>query len=193
MAKGYGCGKLVNVENRKYGLGKSCCYPEWLFNSDCGKVILNKAINKAQQPRVELEKAFEEKKDRHKITTLIQAVVTICHNYIKLRDRGKPCIACGTPYNENFHASHYYKAELYSSLKFNEFNIHGGCQECNLRKEGNLSEYAVRLPKRIGRDAFDNLNYIANQEKRQVFKWDRETLRATRDYYKQKIKELKPP
>lgn len=189
MAKGYGCGKLVNVENRKYGLGKSCCYGEWLFSTDCGKIILNKAINKVQKPRLELNKAFEEKKNRDNITTLIKSVVIVCHNYIKIRDKGKPCIACGTPYKEDFQASHYYKAELYSSLKFNEYNIHSGCMECNLRKEGNLSEYVVRLPERIGLENFENLNYIASKEKMQVYKWDREMLKATRDYYNKKIKE----
>lgn len=190
QTKGYGCGKLTKF--RKYGLGTMCgCYGEWLFGTDLGKLKLKKAIDKVQKPRIELEKAFEEKKDRNKITTLIQSVVSVCHTYIRLRDKGKPCIACGTPYKEDFHASHYYKSELYSSLKFNEHNIHGGCQECNLRKEGNLSEYAVRLPERIGEDAFTNLNYLASQDKKQVFKWDREMLKATRDYYKQKIKDIK--
>lgn len=188
--KGHGCGKLTL--HRKYGLGLMCgCYATWLFTTDNGKLKMQKAIEQVQKPRIELEKAFEEKKGRNKITTLIQNVVIVCHNYIKLRDKGKPCIACGTPYKDDFQASHYFKAELYSTLKFNEHNIHGGCMECNLRKEGNLSEYCIRLPGRIGIEAFENLNYLANQDKKQVFKWDRGMLKATRDYYKQKIKELK--
>lgn len=190
QTKGHGCGKPTKY--RKYGLGTMCgCYATWLFSTDLGKLKMQKAIIQVQKPRLELEKAFEEKKSRRNITTLIKAVVVVCHNYIRLRDKGNPCIACGTPYKDDFQASHYFKAELYSSLKFNEFNIHGGCMECNLRKEGNLSEYAVRLPERIGVEAFENLNYIASKEKTQVFKWDREMLKATRDYYNKKIKELK--
>lgn len=190
QAHGFGCGKLTLAKTRKYGLCPSC-YPDWLLNSDAGKVKMHKAINQVQKPRLEFEKALKEKNDRKGITTLIQSVVTVFHQYVRERDKHKPCIACNTPWKEDFQASHYYKAELYSTLKFHEDNVHSGCMECNLRKEGNLSKYAVNLPLRIGTEKFEILNELAALEKKTRFKWCREELREIRDKYKVKLKELK--
>lgn len=188
-AKGYGCGKLTL--HRVHGLGKMCCYASWLYTSDAGKAKLSKAINQVQKPRLELEKAEKEKKERTGITTLIKSVVNVFHEYVRLRDKHKPCIACGTPWKEDFQASHFFKAELYSTLKFHEDNVHGGCVKCNIPLEGNLSPYAVNLPNRIGVERFEELNRLAALEKQTYFKWCREELREIRDKYKVKLKELK--
>lgn len=188
-AKGFaGCGVMTYY--RKYGLCMANCYPEWLLHTDAGKIELEKAQLKAEKPRKELEEAEKQKKNRDKITTLIKSVIDVCHKYIRKRDKGKPCIACGTPWMENFHASHFYKSELYSSLKFHEDNIHGGCVKCNIPLEGNLSEYAVNLPKRIGKERFEELNRLAEMEKRLDHKWDREELKRIRTHYRDKLKEL---
>lgn len=187
-AKGYGCGKLT--QHRIYGLGKMCCYADWLYNSPKGLEKVRKAALKVSKPRLEYETAKKERKDRNKITTLIESVKTVCHNYIKLRDKGKPCISCGAPYHSEHQAGHYYKAELYSSLKFNEWNINGQCVRCNIRLEGNLSQYVVNLPSRIGEDNFRVIEGMADVEKKLKWKWDRESLKSIREYYKQKIKEL---
>ena len=186
LAKGYGCGKLTKF--RTYGLGKMCCYPDWLLNSENGKIILEKATLKATKPRRDLEKAQKERKERKGLPALLVNVRTACHDFIKARDEGKPCISCGVPWSSDFQAGHYFKAELYSNLKFHEDNIHGQCQPCNLRKEGNLGPYSVNLPRRIGVDKFQKLNELAKQH--EVKKWDREELNQIRKYYKQKLKEL---
>lgn len=189
IAKGYGCGKITN--NRKYGLGKMCCYPDWLLNSENGKIKLEKARLKASKPRREFEKFKKETKDRENITTLLKSVRNVCHKYIRLRDKGKACISCGMPYKENYQAGHFFKAELFSTIKFHEDNIHGQCEQCNLRKEGNESEYRIRLPKRIGIEKFNELIKLAEFDKRTTHKWDRESLKQIRAYYNQKIKDLK--
>lgn len=189
-AKGFkGCGKPVKF--RRYGLGVGCCYPYFILNTDAEKILLAKATIKATKPRKELKKAFQEKKNRNKITDLISAVKDVCHKYIRLRDEYKPCISCNAPYHKDHQAGHFYKAELFSSIKFHEDNIHGQCRKCNLRKEGNESEYRVNLPYRIGQEKFDKINFLASLEKVKNFKWDREELKKTRTYYNQKIKELK--
>jgi hypothetical protein len=188
-AKGYGCGKPTKY--RVYGLGKMCgCYPDWLLNSENGKIVLEKATLKATKPRRELEKALKEKKNRDKITTLISAVKDVCHDYIKARDNGKPCISCGTPWKKDFDAGHYYKAELFSSLKFEEDNIHAQCIYCNRRLEGNLNQYEMNLPNRIGQDRFEKLKEKARLDKKLNHKWDREKLKEIRTYFRSKLKEL---
>jgi hypothetical protein len=197
VARGYGCYDMVPVSlygkaNRVYGLGKSCgCYSNWLRTSPEGKEKIQKATLKAAKPRKELEKASEETRQNKSLSALLINVRTVCHTYIKKRDYGKPCISCGEPWHKDFQAGHYYKAELFSTLKFNEHNIHGQCEGCNIRKEGNLSQYSVNLPIRIGNVPFSILNKLAKLDRqRSMFKWDRIKLNETREYYKKLLKQL---
>ena len=184
-----GCGKLISVQYRKYGLCTSC-YADFILNTDYGKILLEKATLKATRPRRELEKATAEKKEYDKLSTLLKSVEAVCHKYIRERDKYKPCVSCDNQWNKGFQAGHYYKAELYSTIKFNELNINGQCQQCNLRKDGNFNEYNLRLPKRIGQEQFNEITYLAEQDKKTDFKWDRSELIKIRDYYKLKLKQL---
>ena len=143
--------------------------------------------NKALDNKKKVDGWIKQDKDRKGLTTLIKSVVNVFHEYVRLRDQGKPCIACGTEWKPDFQASHFYKAELYSTLKFNENNALSGCMECNLRKEGNLNEYAINLPKRIGLDNYDKLNRLAELDKKIKFKWNREELNSLRKYYREKL------
>jgi len=192
-AKGYGCSTLVPVSlygqsNRIYGLGKSCgCYSKWLTTSKEGKEKLNRSILKATAPREKLQQARTHKKEFDKLGTLIKNTVIICHKYIRQRDKHKPCISCGEPWTDSHQAGHFYKAELFSTLKFNEDNIHGQCVGCNIRKEGNESQYRVNLPDRIGIDQYNELNRLAGLEKKSTFKWSRTELKRISNYYKQKL------
>ena len=192
-AIGYGCDSLVPVSlygqsNRIYGLGKSCgCYGNWLMNSKEGKEKLSQSILKAKAPRVELQQERTKKKEFDKLGTLIKNTSIICHKYIRERDQYKPCISCGEPWNDKHQAGHFYKAELFSSLKFNEDNIHGQCQGCNLYKEGNEGQYRVNLPKRIGKDRYKEINRLASLEKKIGFKYSRTELNKIKNYFKQKL------
>jgi hypothetical protein len=187
-AKGFGCGKLT--KHRVYGIGKMCCYSDWLLNSENGKIHLEKITLKVTKPRKDFQKFKKERKERIGLASLLESVKTVCHKYIRLRDKGKPCISCQNPYQTNHQAGHFYKAELFSLVRFNEFNINGQCEQCNLRREGNESEYRINLPDRIGEANFNELNKLASFEKRTSHKWDRLNLIEIRNYYKQKIKEL---
>lgn len=188
--KGMGCGKITY--HRVLGLGKMCgCYSSFLLNTETGNLRLHKATLKATKPRKELEQAQKEKSDKTSLGWLLINVRTICHDYIKLRDKYKPCISCGFPWNKNFQAGHFKKAELFSSLKFNEFNINGQCVGCNIRKDGNVQEYELRLPERIGIENFNEINKLAEIDHSLNHKWDREELIKIKKYYQNKIKQLK--
>ena len=196
-AKGYGCNEPLTYSERnglktyksKYGVGFDCgCYSNWLINSDDGKKMLSETINKIQKPRLDLEIAKTESKKNKSLAHLIQNTVNICHEFIRLRDKGKPCISCDGSWHSNFHAGHFYKAELYSSLKFDEKNINGQCPKCNLHLEGNEGGYRVGLIKRYSKGFLDLLDSKALLEKKQGFKWDRTQLNKIQKYYKQKLK-----
>jgi len=201
-AIGNGCGNDLRYSERngiksyksKYGLGLYCCYSIWLLSSDQGKKILDNAIVKTQSKRKRLESELKEdraqEKERKTLGTILKNLMNSCHAFIRLRDKYKPCISCGIPWSSKFQAGHFYKAELFPSIKHNEMNIHGQCVQCNIRKEGNESEYRVNLPKRIGLEAFEELNFLAKQEKRTAFKWDRGELNRLNKYYRTKIKQI---
>lgn len=183
-----GCGTLSYW--RKYGLCKKC-YTDWLLNTEDGKEKLNKATIKATKPRRDLEKAIKADKEKKSLSTLKSNTTHLVHRYIRLRDKGKPCISCGQSWSSSFQAGHFYPAGKYSTLKYDEDNIHGQCQSCNLRKYGNFDSYALRLPKKIGDKRYKELRERAAEAKKTAFKWDRDELNKIREYYKAKIKALK--
>jgi len=189
QAKGLGCGKLTF--HRIYGLGKMCgCYSEWLLNSEQGKIKLAKATLKATKPSRDLEKADKERKTFTSLQNLKVSATNICHKYIRERDKHKPCISCGANWNEHFQAGHFFKAELYSILKYHIDNIHGQCRICNLHKDGNENEYRLNLPARIGKTRFKNVERLATESKETEFKWDRQDLKDYYNLYKDLYKEV---
>lgn len=189
-AIGFGCYKIIDVRFRKYGLCTSC-YSSWLLNSDTGKQMIANATFKASKPRIDLEQATKTHKEQIGLTTLIKTVVKVCHEYIRLRDKFKSCISCGTSWSKNFQAGHFKKAEKFTTIKLNEYNINGQCQQCNLRKDGNESEYSIRLPDRIGQEQYKELVRLAELDHSIDFHWSREELKKIRTYYNLKLKELK--
>lgn len=188
QAKGYGCGKLTM--HRQYGLGKMCCYPKWLLESDAGKAKMKKALIKVQQPRVDLERAEKERQTLSDLNKALKHTKVVVHEYIRHRDKGKPCISCNEAWRPEFQAGHFFKAELYETLKFNLHNINGQCPRCNLFKEGNIDKYSINLPKRIGREAFEALKELAEVDKHFVKVWNVESLKAIREQVKKLMKDL---
>lgn len=121
-----------------------------------------------------------------KLSTLLKKAQDIFNRYIRMRDADKQCISCDKCIIEN--ASHFYNAGQYSALRFNENNVHGSCVQCNKFKHGNLSEYRVRLIKRIGEQKVLLLDISARTNR--VKKWSRSELMAIIDFYKKEIDKL---
>lgn len=109
---------------------------------------------------IQLWKREREKQSKNEIRSLREKIKTrteylrelqqVFNQYIRLRDRGKPCISCGKTLQGKYDAGHYYSVGSYPNLRFHEDNVHGQCVECNQHKHGNLIEYGINLPKRIG-------------------------------------------
>lgn len=74
------------------------------------------------------------------------------NRYIRERDRGKPCISCDWPDDgtNQRHASHYRSVGAAKQLRFNGWNVHASCAQCNSMKSGNAVEYRIRLVRKIG-------------------------------------------
>jgi len=137
-----------------------------------------------------IDKLIKEKKDRNKLSTYLENTKTIVHKYIRLRDEGKPCISCGTPYKKDFDAGHFYPAGKFTSLKFNFDNIHGQCIQCNRRNEGEFEMYSLSLPNRIGIESYQKLVKRAETSIKTIKKWSREELKQIQNEAKEKIKNI---
>ena len=100
----------------------------------------------------------EMKKGLQTHSDYLNALQVVFNTYIRKRDAGKKCISCGCVIIGNGHASHFWSVGAYPNLRFDEDNVHLACISCNLHKHGNINEYALRLPERIGQQRFDELN-----------------------------------
>lgn len=109
------------------------------------------------------------------------------NKFIRLRDKGQQCIACGAAWKPSFQASHFIPQGRSSFLRFDERNIHSGCIRCNLFiGGGNIHGYRPRLVEKIGAKEVGWLE--ENQHK--IKKWEISELKELIKFYRAKIKEL---
>lgn len=112
----------------------------------------------------------------------------IFNTYIRLRDKNKPCISCGKPYKENdINASHFFSVGAYPNLRFNEDNVHNSCIRCNKELHGNINEYTLRLPNRIGIERYNLLLESRNNP----LKLSIDEVKDLINKYREKIKQHK--
>lgn len=112
----------------------------------------------------------------------------IFNEFIRLRDKDKPCISCGV-YHKIEQASHFYSVGQYSALRFNEDNVHGSCLVSNYFRHGDLHNYRRHLIQRIGESRVNLLDSIATRHR--VKKWTVGEVELIIEEYKQKVKALK--
>lgn len=98
------------------------------------------------------------------------------NKYIRLRDRNKPCVSCGSnPSDSNlitgsrFDAGHYRSRGSAGHLRFNLLNIHKQCVKCNRFNSGNAVDYRIELINRIG---LDNVNKLESNNEHKKFAVD---------------------
>ncbi len=99
----------------------------------------------------------------------IKEAQTAVNKYIRLRDRDKPCVSCGSNPNQafggTFDAGHYRSRGSASHLRFNLLNIHKQCVKCNRFNSGNAVDYRIELIRRIGEDNVISLENNNNPRK----------------------------
>jgi len=140
---------------------------------------------KTKKNKDEIKKKREDLKPASQWRKELQQVF---NTYIRLRDRGKPCISCGRPLHGKYDAGHFFSVGNYPNLRYHEQNVHGQCTHCNQHRHGNLIEYAHNLPSRIGTSQFNELYTLRNTELRLTIDEIKEKI----THYKSLIKTLKP-
>lgn len=129
----------------------------------------------------------EKKKRKEKLQTvqdLMKVAQSVFNKWIRLRDKGKPCISCNNPVPKKVNAGHYIASGKSKFLTFNEDNVHLQCEYCNTYLHGNLLDYRINLFDKIGKERVEYLE--ANRHKTK--KYTREEILAITDKYKKLLK-----
>lgn len=109
----------------------------------------------------------------------------VFNQYIRLRDKHRPCVSCESKLGSKYDAGHYFSSGGHKAVTFDEDNVHGQCVACNQYKHGNLLNYQIGIEKRIGADRLLQLHEKAYQ----VRKYSADELQEIIKIYKQKIKD----
>lgn len=139
----------------------------------------------------------EKRQDRAKreamktIPELIAEAQTVFNEFIRLRDRHKGCFVCGRAFpvgqlGGDFDAGHIRSRGAAGHLRFNEDNCHGECKPCNSSTGAKPHQIEAGAILRIGQARYDAL-----KNDNTPHKWTHDELRAIRDQYKAKVKQLK--
>ena len=143
-----------------------------------------------------LQKSAEYKKRTTAITKAFRAsdkgyqlkkCQEVFNKYIRARDKDEPCISCDKPNNGKHqrHASHLRSVGACGGLRFNTFNVHTSCAQCNNIKSGNIAEYIPRLRKRIG---FDKVEWLLSYN--EIKRYDIDYIVRLKAIFTEKIKRL---
>jgi len=179
-----GCGKMVI--RYRYGLCLSC-FRKWLIQTEAGQKHLKKQV-------IPQAKKDVKRKDKKLIKEMKQSLKThkdylsdlqkVFNKFIRLRDQNEPCISCGKPDIGKRDALYYFSVGSTPNLRFDEDNVHASCVRCNRDLHGNIAEYTLRLPERIGEKKFKELQ----KRKNSTLKLTIPEIKELINKYKNKIK-----
>ena len=131
-------------------------------------------------------KKLAEKKAALKTTSDWAAEAQTAVNlYVRIRDRGRPCISCDKPDFGKRDASHYRSVGACKQLRFNTFNIWASCHKCNTQLSGNLLEYRIRLVPKLGTARVDWL-----ESQNEIARYSIEYLKRIKQVFNRRAKHL---
>jgi hypothetical protein len=152
----------------------------------CGPACAGRLVKADKKREAEEFKRRKEKaKPRQEKLAKCQAIV---NEIARIRDRADGCISCDKPptWGGQWHGSHLRSVGAASAVRFNLWNIHKACSQCNHMKGGNLLEYRPRLVAKIGADKVDWL-FTQNQ----IARYDEDYLKRFRAVMGKKLRRMK--
>ena len=160
---------------------------------ECAKSLAASIRGKAEkQEAIKQRKADRERKEKLKTRRDWEREAQAEFNaFIRARDAGQPCICCGLPLAAGdvggaYDCGHYRSVGSAPHLRYDERNAHAQRKQCNRWGAGRAVDYRLGLIERIGLEAVEALE--ADQQAR---KYTADELKAIRDEYRAKARELK--
>ena len=192
-ARGSGCSTVTDVRQIKFGLCWGC-FKEWLNTTENGKDHVTKVtIQSSKKVKLEAKrKLSKEKREFIESNKSIQRLILDARKpfqkWIRFRDANKSCISCDSIDSELWDAGHFYKAEIYSGLIFDERNVNKQCRKCNTYLGGNENNYRLGILKRFSEAFVLKLDKDALRLKQ--YKYDRLELINIKNKYLKLLKEI---
>ncbi len=152
----------------------------------------NREKLRAKAVRAEKRQDRAKRESIKRLPELKREAQTAFNAWIRLRDARQPCISCGAPppnlagLHAGRDAGHYRSVGSAPQLRYHPDNVHGQCVACNQWGAGKAVEYRAGLIARIGVARVEALE-CTNEPR----KWTHDELRAIRDEYRAKVKQLK--
>jgi hypothetical protein len=180
MSKPKKC-KVCKSEFEPFSSLQTWCSP------DCGyELSKRKEAAKIKSEAKEFRKETKRRKEALKSKSeWLEEAQRECNKYIRLRDKGKGCISCGTTNpNIQYCAGHFKTRGGHPELRFHPMNIHLQCNHhCNLQKSGNIEKYRPELIKRIG---ILQVEWLEGKHEAQNLSID--DIKEIKVYYREQIK-----
>ena len=159
---------------------------------DCAMQLAHeKKVKLAECDRLDTVRKDRARKERLKTRRDWEKEAQTAFNaFIRARDKDMPCICCGLPLSAGdvggaCDCGHYRSVGSAPHLRFHEDNAHAQRKQCNRCGAGRAVDYRLGLIARIGLARVEALE--ADQEPR---KYTDDELRAIRDLYRAKLREL---
>jgi hypothetical protein len=147
------------------------------------KVKEQKAARANREERKSLREAMEKAKTRGAHLKELQAAF---NQWIRLRDAGKPCIACRRYHQGQNHAGHYRSVGSCPELRFEPDNVHLTCQPCNVHLSGNLIQMRIGMIEKIG---LARVEWIEGYHEPK--KYTLQEIREMKAFYRSEVRRLK--
>lgn len=122
--------------------------------------------------------------DDKSIQELGKLAVIVFNAWIKKRDRNGTyfrCISCGEVKSVAVMQCGHFMPSTYTSLKLDEYNANGECDQCNCHDPNHLIGYRKNLIKKVG---FDKVLELEQTPLALYFKWERSELYEIINKYK---------
>lgn len=165
------------------------CSPE------CGAALGAKRLER-QKASVAIENKRLTRAHREALKTVPQLkreAQAAFNGFVRARDRaaGYACICCTQPLQWDVpggavDAGHYRSTGSADHLRYNEANCHAQRSSCNRYGAGRAVDYRIGLIARIGLASVEALESNST-----AVKWSRDDLRAIRDMYRRRARDLK--
>lgn len=130
---------------------------------ECGAALAMLKLAKQKASKAKAERAADKlrKEQGMPLKDRLKATEALVNRYVVLRDRHDGCISCekGAHWDGVWHASHFKSVGSNSALRYNLWNIHKSCSQCNVFRAGNIAVYEPRLVQKIGAEKVEFLKH----------------------------------
>jgi predicted nucleic acid-binding Zn-ribbon protein len=156
---------------------------KYCLKPGCIDILIQEAKKKAWDKKKKEMKAKLETPSDHR-----NKLQEIFNKWIRLRDKDLPCISCARNMKDKkIHAGHFYSVGQFPELRFDEDNVHGQCEWCNIYLHGNGALYRMNLEKKIGSERLKLLDDRAGVPKNYL----KHEIISMTETYKIRVKEEK--